>query len=135
MRTIITSRMRDLPVGLRVGIRALSLGPIAWGGWAWTFHDGSCWAALAFDGHVSSETMLGWCVLTMETDTLPVIGAYVHEDARGQGLGESMATALLQYLLAHRELYPGAAIFAATQRWPKWTQVIERCGLRCLTWV
>jgi len=45
-RTTMVARMRDLPVGLRARMRELSLGPIKWGAWSWTFHDGSCWRRL-----------------------------------------------------------------------------------------
>jgi GNAT superfamily N-acetyltransferase len=124
------SKMSDVAVGHKVRIRQLSLGPISWGAWSWTFSDGSTWAALGFDG----DTMIGWAILTMEIDVLPVIGAFTDERHRGQGIGATLASALLRSLVESGELYPGAAVFASTERWKRWHEVVESAGLRCLTW-
>lgn len=134
-RTISVSRMRDVPVGLRARMRELSLGPIKWGAWSWTFHDGSCWAALAFDGDgTSHDALVGWCALTMEVDVLPVIGVYVAESQRGRGVALTLVSSLLNALLADDVLQPGAKVFNSSWRWSKYAKVIESCGLRSLKW-
>ncbi len=134
-RTITVSRMRDIPVGLRARMRELSLGPIAWGFWSWTFHDGSCWAALAFDGDETREaSLVGWAALTEETDVLPVVGVYVDESHRGRGLATTLMSSLLQALIAEGVLVRGARVFNSSWRWAKYAKVIESCGLRSLAW-
>ncbi len=134
-RTITVSRMRDLPVGLRARMRTLSLGPIAWGFWSWTFHDGSCWAALAFEGGETSEAnLVGWAALTEETDVLPVVGVFVDEAHRGKGLASALMTTLLQGLVSSHVLEKGAAVFNSSWRWSRYDSVIEACGLRSLAW-
>lgn len=134
-RTITVARMRDLPVGLRARMRELSLGPIRWGAWSWTFHDGSCWAALAFDGSESTvESLVGWCALTMEVDVLPVIGVYVDEAQRGRGFALTLVSSLLNALIAEHVLEIGGKIFNSSWRWSKYAATIEACGLRSLKW-
>jgi GNAT superfamily N-acetyltransferase len=127
---ITVSAMRDVPVGLRSRMRELSLGPIAWGAWSWTFHDGSCWAALAFD----RDALVGWAALTEETDVLPVVGVYVAETHRGRGLAATLMTTLLRSLLGARVLAPGAQVYNSSWRWSKYAKIIESCGLRSLAW-
>jgi GNAT superfamily N-acetyltransferase len=134
-RTITVSRMRDIPVGLRARMRELSLGPIKWGAWSWTFHDGSCWAALAFDGDVTDHaSLVGWAALTMEVDVLPVVGVYVHEAQRGRGVALTLVSSLLNALIAEKVLEPGGKLFNSSWRWSKYAKVIEGCGLRSLKW-
>ncbi len=130
---MITLPMRDVPVGWRFSMRKLSLGPIAWGAWCWTFYDGSTWTAIGFSDADRTD-LIGWAALTMETDVLPVVGVFVREDCRKRGIGRTLVTNLLHFLISDGDLYPGAAVFASTQRWPKWAEVVESCGLRCLTW-
>jgi GNAT superfamily N-acetyltransferase len=116
-------------------MRALSLGPVPWGCWSWTFHDGSCWAALGFLGGETTEAALvGWAAVTLETDLLPVVGVYVQEQHRGQGLGKALVTNLLQSSISGGILSPGDAVFNSTWRWPAYEQVIQACGLRSLPW-
>lgn len=134
-RTITVARMRDLPVGIRSRMRELSLGPVKWGAWSWTFHDGSCWAALAFDGPESTVgALVGWAALTMEVDLLPVVGVYVAESQRGRGVALTLVSSLLNALLAEGVLEPGAKLFNSSWRWSKYAKVIEACGMRSLRW-
>lgn len=135
-RTITFSRTHKLPVGLRARMRELSLGPVPWGSWSWTFQDGSCWAALCFTGGETDEdTLIGWAMLTMEVDILPVVGVFVHESCRGQGIGKLLVSSLLQSLIAAGKLQPGDTVYNSSMRWPVYEKVIESCGLRSALWV
>lgn len=122
--------MANLAVGHRQRIRDLSLGPVPWGAWSWTFQDGSCWAALGFEG----GEMVGWAALTMEVDTLPVIGAFVAEPARGRGIGTTLVTTLLSRLVGLRVLERGAQVFNSTWRFPAYDAIIAGCGLHSVPW-
>lgn len=116
-------------------MRQLSLGPIAWGFWSWTFQDGSCWAARCHEGgETTEESMIGWAALTMEMDMLPVVGVYVAAEHRKQGVGGQLVTTLLQSLLSSGDLVKGDAIFAANYMWERYPSIIEACGIRCLKW-
>jgi hypothetical protein len=127
--------MSEVPVGIRARMRELSLGPIAWGAWSWTFHDGSCWAAIAYDGSEQTiETVVGWAALTMEVDLLPVVGVYVSEKQRGRGFALTLVSSLLNALIADEVLAPGAQVYNSSWRWPKYAAVIEGCGLRSIKW-
>lgn len=128
--------MRDVAVGLKPRMRELSLGPWEpWGFWGWTLHDGSTWAALGFDGDTTRpDRLVGWAALTLQVDTLPVVGCYVAESARRSGRGELLLTTLLRSLLTQGVLTPGVTVAAATQRWSKYPEVVASCGLRCVTW-
>lgn len=133
--TITVAPMRDIPVGLRARMRTLSLGPIAWGFWSWTFQDGSCWAALMFDGDATREdALIGWAALTEEMDMLPVVGVFVAEEHRRRGHANALMTTLLQRLVAEGVLGQGDAVFNSSWRWSKYDKVIESCGLRSLAW-
>lgn len=132
--TFTFSAMRDIQPGLKHRMRELSLGPIPWGFWTVTHHDGSCWAAMAFDGPSRPENMVGWAAVTEEYDVLPVVGAYVAESHRGRGLATTLVTTVLQGVLEIGAIHPGAEVYAAIGRWAKYQQLAERCGLYCLLW-
>ena len=135
-RTITVSRMRDLPVGLRAKMRELSLGPIPWGFWSWTFQDGSCWAALCFvGGETTEDTLVGWAAVTFETDLLPVVGVYVSDAVRGHGIGQVLVSTLLQSMVNSGVLAVGDTVFCSMARWSKYDAVIRLCGLRPTLWV
>ena len=131
-RIIRTGRMREVPVGWRMAIRDLSLGPVAWGAWSWTFHDGSCWAALGF---TPDERLIGWALLTCETDLLPVVAAYVHPTHRGHGLATELLTVLLRGLIQAGDLHEGDRVFASLHRWKKYETVLGDLGLEAVQWV
>lgn len=137
MRSLtLVGRMGEIPVGLRPRMRELSEGPdLEWGFWGWTYHDGSTWAALGFDGAtVEPSACVGWAALTMQIDTLPVVGVFVEPARRHGRRGELLLTALLRSLVCDGTLHAGAEVMAATGRWGRYPAIIESCGLRCKTW-
>lgn len=128
--------MGEVPVGLKPRMRELSEGPIPWGLWSLTHHDGSTWVALAFEGqeHVS-ENLIGWACVSAEYDRLPMVGAYVALDHRGNGLGSELVTTILRSLLCSGDLSLGDTLYASLGRWPTYVDLLESCGLRCVEWV
>ena len=126
--------MADVPVGLKPRLRELTIGPVAWGLWSLTHHDGSTWGVLAFDGVESPENLIGWGALTYEYDSLPMIGAYVDPETRQRGVGSLLFTTLVRSLLASGDLEFGATVVAATARWPKYTELGEQCGIEVVLW-
>ena len=126
--------MSNVPVGFKPRLRELTIGPVAWGLWSLTFHDGSTWAALAFDGEAAAENIIGWSALTYEYDALPMVGVYVNPDTRQRGLGSLLLTTLLRSLVASEDLKYGATVVAATERWSRYFDLVESCGLVCQTW-
>jgi GNAT superfamily N-acetyltransferase len=127
---ILISKMGDLPVGYRARLRELTIGPVAWGLWSLTHHDGSTWTALALeDGEIT-----GWAALTYEWDGQPVIGAYVSEEHRGRGVATLVITSLLHSLMGAGVISRGDTVAASTWRWPRYHDVLEACGLACEPW-
>lgn len=135
MHTITVARMADIPVGLKPRMRELTIGPVAWGLWSLTFHDGSTWAAIAYDGDPCAENMIGWGAVTWEYDALPMIGVYVGEDARQRGVGSLIVTTLLRSLVSSGDLEPGATLVASTARWSKYFELADSCGMSCQEWL
>lgn len=135
MHTITVARMSEVPVGFKPRMRELTIGPVAWGLWSLTHHDGSTWAAIAFDGEASAESMIGWGAVTWEYDSLPMIGVYVGPDTRQRGVGSLLCTTLLRSLLASGDLELGATLVAAVGRWDKYYELAESCGVECIEWL
>ena len=127
--------MGDIPVGLRHRLRELTIGPVAWGLWSLTFHDGSTWAALAFDGPQDPEHLVGWACVTQEYDVHPMIGAYVLESHRGKGIAPLLVTSLCRSLIGDNVLAPGDTVVASTWRWSGYYDLLESCGLVCEEWL
>ncbi len=126
--------MAKIPVGLRQKLREFTIGPVAWGLWSLTFHDGSTWAALAFDGEMLPENLMGWACITQEYDVHPMIGAYVSESHRRKGIASTVISALTWSLLGDGVLSPGDTVVATLSRWPRYVELLDGCGLVCVEW-
>jgi GNAT superfamily N-acetyltransferase len=122
--------MADVAPEVRARLRELSLGPVAWGAWSWTFHDGSCWAAVGY----RDQRVVGWAAMTREVDARPAVGCFVAESERGRRLGTSLVDLLLKELLERGVLKTGDELFASTWRWDRWPALLERRGLACVPW-
>jgi len=131
---ILIERMSSIPVGYKPRLRELTIGPVAWGLWSLTYHDGSTYAALALDGGDKPEHIVGWAACTLEYDEHPMIGAYVLEAHRGKGIAASLVTSLLRDLRGRGVLSPGDVVVASTWRWPLYGALIASCGLTPQTW-
>ena len=121
-------------MGYKPRLRELTIGPVSWGLWSLTFHDGSTYCAIAFDGNPDADNIVGWGALTYEYDTLPMIGVYVPPDTRARGVGSMILTSMLRSAIASDVLEYGATVVAATERWPKYFELAEECGVRCILW-
>lgn len=127
--------MAEVPIGIRHELRErFTIGPRIDGLWSLTFHDGSTWAIIAYDGEIGPNKILGWAALTQQLDLHPMIGAFVPESGRGRGLASLLVTTLLRYLLGEKVLAPGDTIFATTSRWAKYFELCESVGLVCEEW-
>lgn len=126
--------MSEVPVGIRYRLRELTLGPIEWGIWSLTFHDGSTYCSVAYDGKESPENAVGWAALTFQYDVLPMVGVYVGDGARGKGMGALLLTTLLQSLQADEVLKVGDTVVASTWRWDRYEEVCAACNITCQTW-
>lgn len=126
-------KMIDVPAAWRNYMRRdLSLGRDVEDGFqAWTYQDGSCWAALGFAG----DDLVCWAAITKQIDYYPVIGCYTRQDHRGKGFAALTIDALLRDLMNAGELEEGDHIFASTHRWRKYTQLIEAYDLVCEQWI
>ena len=134
MHNVLVSKMSEVPVGFKPRLRELTIGPVAWGLWSLTFHDGSTWAVIAFDGDQRTENIIGWGALTYEYDALPMVGVYVNPQTRQKGVGSLLLTTLLRSLTASEILEYGATVVAATARWSKYYDLCESCGIECILW-
>lgn len=128
---IIIKPMRDIAIGHRMRLRELTIGPVAWGLWSLTFHDGSTWAAMALD---DAGEIQAWACLTQEYDVDPMIGVYVPPENRKEGLAPLLVTSLCRYLLGQSVLLPNDVVVASTWRWPAYFKVLASCGLICKEW-
>lgn len=122
--------MRMVPVGVRQRMRELSLGPVAWGMWSWTFQDGSCWASYAATG----GEVVGWAAISEEVDSLPVVGCYVHNENRGRGLAQALIASTCHLVTDTGRLRTGDELFCAIHRWPRYTTVLAALGLIARPW-
>lgn len=127
---IVIKPMREIQIGYRAQLRELTIGPVAWGLWSLTYHDGSTWAAMAMDG----DKVLGWACVTQEYDIHPMIGAYVSPENRKKGLAPLLVTSLCRYLLGSGVLLPGETVVASTWRWGAYEELLDSVGLVCREW-
>ena len=134
--TITVAPMRDVRVGYRSYIReVLSLGPIEWGAYSWTFNTGETWAALVFDGDEPKlDSFIAWAILTKEIDDKAVVGAYTHPDWRGYGYAAAGVRALLFELRDLKVLAPGETVKAKLDWFPRYKSLAQQCGIKVIQW-
>lgn len=134
MRLLKFYKMSEVPVGIKPRLRELTIGPVAWGTWSLTFHDGSTWCLIAFDDKETPENAIGWAALTFQYDVLPMVGVFVDEPQRGKGLAGLILSSMLQNAIADEILNRGDTVVASTWRWSNYEEVCESAGLKCQTW-
>ena len=139
--------MRDVPQSVRRQLRDLSLGrlgdenePASWGVWSWPFRDGSTWATIAqielpsHDLAPPQRHAVAWAAFTLESDVLPVIGLYVHQSYRGEGLGSQLVRQLLHDMKDLGRLHQGDVVYASTWRYKRYPDLLAEVGARCVAW-
>ncbi len=128
----VVSLMGDVPQWWRPRLRRLSMGPVEGSMVRWSYHDGSTWASVMFEGtrrHPSA--IVGWAVFTLQEAEHPIIGVYVDDAKRGHGY----ATRLVRDLLDECADYvPGPYIYAVADWWPKYVELIAEYGFEHLEW-
>lgn len=124
-------KVGSLPEGVLSRLRYLTDGPDNGSMWRWSFHDGSTYACLAYaTPECEPWQVIGWACITHQEEPIPVVGAYVAQNERGKGVAPQMVKALLEYV----RLAEGSRVYAATDRWPRWADLLSDFGLRCERW-
>jgi GNAT superfamily N-acetyltransferase len=73
-------------------------------------------------------------MVTHEVDYLPVVGVYVAQERRGEGLARLLVSSVLGYGLGQGYLVGGQEIFCSDHRWARYPEILEGCGLRARAW-
>lgn len=116
--------MRDVPASWKAQLRELSFGPEHGTMWRWTFQNGSCYCSIAFD----KGKPVAWACATLEDDSFPVVGVYVHRNYRKQGIATAVANHLLEKVALTGHIY------AVSANWPAWPVLLKEHGLVHLEW-
>lgn len=125
-------RMADVPQRWRPRLRRLSVGSEEGAMVRWSYHDGSTWAAVLFEGHRREpNAIVGWGVFTLQEAEHPIVGVYVAPDKRGRGYASKLVTRLLDEC-GHR--VPHGKIYAVADWWPKYIELFAAAGFEHLEW-
>ena len=126
-------RMNETPEAVKMRLRELTFGreydsPM----YAWTFNDGSCWAATlaTSSGSPDSCRIVAWACLTKEVDHFPVVGVYTDPNHRRKGLGRIAAGHLLERV----SLDQGTPVYAVAANWRSWPEILRNHGLVHFEW-
>lgn len=131
-RLLVFLPMAEVPLRWKAKLRRLSLGPVEGAMVRWSYHDGSTWALILFEGHRRDpRAIVGWAVFTLQEARHPIIGVYVDNARRGLGYGTELVTRLLDEC-GHR--VPYGKIYAVADWWPKYTALFANAGFKQLEW-
>jgi GNAT superfamily N-acetyltransferase len=125
-------RMADVPKRWRQRLRRLSLGSEEGAMVRWSYHDGSTWANVLFEGQRRDPAAIaGWAVFTLQEAEHPIIGVYVAPSRRGRGYGTRLVTGLLESC-AH--LVTTGKVYAVADWWPHYVPLLASFGFEHLEW-
>ena len=125
-------RMGAIPRRWLPRLRQLSLGSEEGAMVRWSYHDGSTWAIVLFEGtRRDPKAIVGWSVFTLQEAEHPIIGVYVDDSRRGFGYGVQLVTRLLD---EHKHRARHGKLYAVADWWPKYTELIAAAGLKHLEW-
>jgi RimJ/RimL family protein N-acetyltransferase len=133
-------QVKDIPETWKIKLRELCLPPgrnDPAGGtmYRWTYHDGSTWAYILFDGPEAHPFYIaGWAAMTLEEEPEPVIGVYVDNESRAQGFASLLVAGLLR-VGANQIKEKGSKVIAVDSRFPKYRRLIENAGFIHKEWV
>lgn len=98
----------------------------------WSYHDGSTWALVLFEGtRREPAAIVGWAVFTLQEAEHPIIGVYVDPKRRGLGYGSDLVTRLIDHC---KDKVRQGKIYAVSDWWPKYTEIIGTAGFEQLEW-
>jgi len=124
--------MGDVPRRWLPKLRRLSLGPVEGAMVRWSYHDGSTWTNVLFEGgRRDPRAIVGWAVFTLQEARHPIVGVYVDSSRRGLGYGTELVSRLLD---ACKDRVPHGRIYAVSDWWPKYAEVIAAAGFKQLDW-
>lgn len=124
-KTIVVNEMKKLPKTWLPRLRELSLGPYDGSMYRWTFHDGSTYAGVMLIG----GEIVGWCCLTEQEETYPILGVYIQKDWRGYGLAKELIVNTLKVLNPETEI-----ILAVADMYSKYPEIISNLGYQYKSW-
>ena len=125
-------KMADVPQRWRPRLRRLTMGPEEGAMVRWSYHDGSTWALVLFEGtRREPAAIAGWAVFTLQEADHPIVGVYVDPKRRSLGYGTDLVRRLLEEC---NDKVPRGRIYAVAEWWPKYTELIAGAGFRQLDW-
>lgn len=134
--TVVVSKVEDLPEDWRARLQELC-NPTDFAMWRWLFQSGPCYATVIGETHAGSPLLsrqiLGWAGVTFNDGPNPVLGVFVDEHRRGEGLGVHVAAMALSYLSPQIKA-AGGVVAAVARRWPKYPALIEAAGFSHVEW-
>ena len=124
--------MANVPRWWKPRLRKLSLGSFEGAMVRWSYHNGSTWTTVLFQGNRRHpNAIIGWAVFTLQEAKHPIIGVYVDEQHRKTGHGTELVRRLID---SCRDLVPHGKIYAVSDWWPKYEAIVETAGFRLLDW-
>lgn len=125
-------QMGEVPQRWRARLRRLTVGSEEGAMVRWSYHDGSTWALVLFEGTTRSPANIaGWAVFTLQEAEHPIIGVYVDPDRRGRGYGTELVMRLLE-LCADK--VPYGEVYAVADWWSKYPELISNAGFAHIEW-
>jgi len=115
-------------------MRELTDGPYEGTMWRWTYHDGSTWVLLCFDSQVTprANDLVAWAVLTNQEEPHTVLGLYVDELYRGDGLAKKLCHTICTL---GRDKVKHGIVYAVSKRFSKYPEILAQHGLTFQEWV
>jgi GNAT superfamily N-acetyltransferase len=124
--------MAEVPKRWRSKLHKLSLGSVEGAMVRWSYHDGSTWTTILFEGdRRDPNAIIGWAVFTLQEARHPIIGVFVSKKHRRMGYGSKLVVRLLEEC---KDRVPHGKIYAVADWWPRYTTLIARFGFKQLEW-
>jgi GNAT superfamily N-acetyltransferase len=124
--------MGDVPKSWRSKLRKLTLGSEEGAMVRWSYHDGSTWTTILFEGkRRDPNSIVGWAVFTLQEARHPIVGVFVDKRHRKMGHATKLVVRLLEEC-GHR--VPHGKIYAVADWWPKYTELFAAAGFKQLEW-
>jgi len=123
--------MDEVPEAYKERLRDLSLGPFDGSMIRWSYHDGSTWCGILWVGQPDKGKIIGWVVLTFQEEAHPVVGVFVDREYRSRGYARILVEGIIQL---HKDRCESGSMYCVLESYPKYAEIIESFGLKCLEW-